>query len=188
MTSKHLIAIVFALAAVCTVPAGAQRLFTRDANVRFDATAPNSPENIEAVNKSGTCVLDKNTGAVEMAVLIKGFLFERALMQDHFNENYLESTKYPKATFKGTIDNPGAVNLGKDGVYKTNATGTLTLHGVAKTVTAPVTFIVKGGKLSASANFAVALADYNIAIPSLVADKVNKTANISISAALEPMQ
>lgn len=187
MSNKHLIAVSFALAAVLAVPASAQKLFTRDANVRFDATAPNSPENIEAVNKSGTCVLDKSSGAVEMAVLIKGFIFERALMQDHFNENYLESTKYPKATFKGAIDNPGTVNTGQDGVYKTNATGTLTMHGVAKPVSAPVTFTVKGGKLSAAVNFSVTLADYNIAIPSLVTDKVNKTAKISISAALDPM-
>ena len=188
MSHKHLTTILLAFAAIFTVPAQAQKLFTRDAVVSFDATSPNSPETIKAVNKSGACVWDKSTGAVEMAVLIKGFLFEQALMQDHFNENYMESTKYPKAIFTGKLDNPGSVDTGKDGTYKVNASGTLAMHGITKNVTAPVTFTVKGGKVSATVNFSVALADYNISIPSLVADKVNKKANISIATNLELMK
>jgi polyisoprenoid-binding protein YceI len=123
-----------------------------------------------------------------MAVLVKGFLFEKALMQEHFNENYLESSTFPKATFKGKLDNASAVNLDKDGTYKVNVTGTLTMHGVTKPVNTPATFTVKGGKLSAAVNLSVLLADYNIAIPSLVGDKVSKTANISIAANLNPMK
>lgn len=176
------------LAAVFAAPVHAQKLFTRDGVVSFDATASNSPEPIKAVSKSGTCVWDKSSGAVEMAVLVKGFLFEKALMQEHFNENYLESTKYPKATFIGKLDNSGSVDMAKDGTYKVNASGTLTMHGVSKTVTAPVTFTVKGGKVSAAVNFSVALADYNISIPSVVADKVNKKVEISIAVNLEPMK
>lgn len=176
------------LVVLCNFPAGAQKFFTRNGIVNFDATAPNSPETIKAVNKSGTCVLDKSSGAVEMAVLVKGFLFERSLMQEHFNENYMESTKYPKATFAGKLDNAGAVDTGKDGTYKVNASGTLTMHGVSKAVSVPVTFTVKAGKVSAAATFSLALADYNVDVPSLVADKVNKKAEISVSAALEPMK
>lgn len=188
MSIKHLAIAAFAFATLLTTPAKAQKLFTRDAAVTFDATAPNSPETIKAANKSGTCVLDKSTGAVEMAVLIKGFLFERSLMQEHFNENYLESTKYPKAIFKGKLDNPASVDTGKDGTYKVNVSGTLEMHGVSKTVASPVTFTVKSGKLSASVNFSVTLADYNISVPSLVADKVNKKADVSIAANLEAMK
>jgi hypothetical protein len=188
MNNKHFFVAALALFIGFSAPVSAQKLFTRDGVVSFDATAPNSPESIKAVNKSGTCVFDKSSGAVEMAVLVKGFLFERALMQEHFNENYLESSTFPKATFKGKIDNPGEVNIDKDGTYKVNATGTMTMHGVTKPVSTPVTFTVKGGKIAAAANFSVALADYSVAIPSLVADKVSKNANISIAANLNPMK
>lgn len=188
MPHKLFVTLVFLLAAIFSAPANAQRLFTRDGVIIFDATAPNSPENIKAVNKSGTCVWDKSSGAVEMAVLVKGFLFEQSLMQEHFNENYLESTKYPKATFTGKLDNPGSVDTGKDGTYKVNVSGSLTMHGVSKNVTAPVTFTVKGGKVSAAVSFSVALTDYGISIPTLVADKVNKKADISITANLELMK
>lgn len=188
MTHKFFLIAAFMLAAVFAAPVHAQKLFTRDGVVSFDATAANSPETIKAVNKSGTCIWDKSSGAVEMAVLVKGFLFEKALMQEHFNENYMESTKYPKATFTGKLDNSGSVDMAKDGTYKVNASGTLTMHGVSKTVTAPVTFTVKGGKVSATVSFSVALADYNISVPSVVADKVNKKVEISIAANLEPMK
>ena len=188
MSHKLLLSVTFLFVAFLAVPAAAQKLFTRDGAVVFDATAPNSPETIKAVNKSGTCVWDKGSGLIEMAVLIKGFLFERSLMQEHFNENYLESTKYPKAIFSGKLDNNSAIDTGKDGVYKSNAVGTLTMHGVSKPVTVPATFTVKSGKVSATVNFSVALADYNIGIPSVVADKVNKKASISIAASLELMK
>lgn len=188
MTYKHLAIVFLAFAGFFALPAQAQKLFTRDGVVSFDATAANSPETIKAVNKSGTCVWDKGSGALEMAVLVKGFLFERALMQEHFNENYMESGKYPKAIFAGKVDNPGSIDTGKDGAYKTNVVGTLTLHGVAKAVTVPVVFTVKGGKLSAAVQFSIALADYNISVPSLVADKVSKKADISIAANFDVMK
>jgi polyisoprenoid-binding protein YceI len=188
MSVKQIVTLAFAAATVLSSPLHAQKLFTRSAKVSFDATAPKSPETVKAVSKSGTCVLDKSAGAVEMAVLIKGFLFEKALMEEHFNENYLESSKYPKATFKGKFDNPASVDTGKDGEYKVTVNGTLEMHGVSKAVNAPVVFTVKNKKLSATANFSVALSDYKIEIPSLVADKLSKTANVSIAADFEPMK
>lgn len=188
MSYKHFSTVALVLATLFAVPMQAQKLFTRNGVVGFDATAASSPEAIKAINKSGTCVWDKSSGAVEMAVLVKGFLFEKALMQEHFNENYLESSTYPKAIFKGKLDQPEAVDISKNGTYKVNSTGTFTMHGVTKTITAPAVFTVKGGKVSTSVDFAVAMTDYNIAIPSLVADKVSKTANINIKADLEPMK
>ncbi|MBL7782542.1 MAG: YceI family protein [Saprospiraceae bacterium] len=184
MSNKFFLVIAISLISGMLVPAQAQKWFTRDGLVSFDATAANSPEEIKAVNKSGTCVLDKSSGALEMAVLIKGFLFERALMQEHFNENYLESSTYPKATFKGKIDNPGALNFDKDGTYSANVSGTMTMHGVSKPLTAPVTFSVKSGKVNATAKITLALADYKVDVPSLVADKVSKTATIQVAAPL----
>jgi polyisoprenoid-binding protein YceI len=155
--------------------------------VRFDATAPNSPEKIEAVAKSNSCIMDQNTGNLEIAVLLKGFQFERALMQEHFNENYLESSRYPKALFRGKIDNLSTVNFAKDGTYKTTVTGTMTLHGTIKNMSAPVVFVVKSGKLTSTSDFSLTLSDYNISIPNLVSDKINKSATIKVEAALEKL-
>lgn len=187
MTRNTFFALLAFAFSLSLTPAGAQKYFSRDGNVRFDATAPSSPEKIEAVNKSGTLVLDKTSGNLEMAVLLQGFLFEKALMQEHFNENYVESSKYPKATFKGKLDNPAQVDFTKDGTYKTTVSGNMILHGVSKTFSAPAVFTVKSGKISANATFSLALADYGISVPSMVSDKVAKQANITINADMNKM-
>lgn len=166
----------------------AQRLFTRDAKVTFDATSKGSPERVDALNKSGTLVLDIASSRVESAVLVSNFLFEKALMQEHFNENYMESSKFPKATFKGKIEDPGKVDFKQDGTYTPMLSGDLTIHGVTKPVKVPATITVKGGKVTATTTFKVALADYGIDIPSVVSDKLAKEAKITIESALEPMK
>jgi len=166
----------------------AQRLFTRNAKVYFDATSKNSPEKVDATNKSGTLVVDVATGRVEAAVLMSNFLFEKALMQEHFNENYMESAKYPKATFKGKIEDPAKVNFAQDGSYNAVLAGDLTVHGITKPVKLPVTIQVKAGKVTANAIFNIALSDYGIDIPSVVRDKLGREARISINSDLEPMK
>ncbi len=166
----------------------AQKFFSRNAIVQFDATTKSSPEQIEAKTNSGTLVVDAATARVEAAVLVKSFLFEKALMQEHFNENYLESSKHPKAIFKGKMDDPTKVNFTKDGTYKVNVSGDMTLHGVTKAVSTPATITVKGSKVSANANFSVALSDYGLSVPSIVSDKLDKAAKISFSADLEAMK
>lgn len=166
----------------------AQRIFTRNANVSFDATSNASLEEVDAKTNTGTLVIDAATGAVEAAVLMKSFQFEKALMQEHFNENYVESSKYPKAVFKGKLYDPSAVKFERDGTYKINVVGNLTMHGKTKPVTAATVFTVKGGKVTATTDFTVALADFDIAIPSLVADKVAKNVKITFGGALEAMK
>ncbi len=168
--------------------AGAQKYFTKTGKISFDATTSSSPEKIEGINKTSTCVLDAKSGAIQFAVLMKGFLFERALMEEHFNENYVESNKFPKAEFKGTISNNEAVNYSKDGTYAVTVKGKLTMHGVTKDVETAGKLVVQGGKIQASATFNAALADYNVAIPGLVADKVAKTAKIGVDCSLEPLK
>lgn len=175
-----------ALAAPALLPA--QRLFTRDAKVYFDATSKNSPERIEATAKSGTLVIDLASSRAEAAILVKSFLFEKSLMQEHFNENYMESSKFPKATFKGKIEDPSKVNFNQDGTYEPTLSGDLTLHGVTKQVKVPVKVNVKSGKATASTAFNVVLSDYGISVPSVVADKLAKEARLSIEATLEPMK
>jgi hypothetical protein len=178
------------LLALACLPAllPAQKYFTRNAKVYFDATNKNSPERVDATSNSGTLVLDMASSRIESAVLIKGFLFEKALMQEHFNENYMESGKFPKATFKGKIDDASKLDLSKDGAYTVNLNGELTIHGVSKQVNTPATFTVKGGQISSKSTFMVSLADYGIEIPSVVSDKLGKQAKVEITAALEPMK
>ena len=164
--------------------ATAQKLFTRDARIQFDSDTP--MEKIQAINKSGTAGLDTETGRMEWKVLIKGFVFEKALMQEHFNENYLESDKIPSATFKGELLNPKDVNFAKNGSYNVRAKGKMTIHGVEKVIEVPGTLVVENGKVRVNTNFKVACADYDIAIPGVVRDKVAKEIAVKVEAVLEP--
>ncbi len=177
-----LLAALVALAA----PAFSQKYFTRDGKVKFSSDA--SVEKIEAVNKSATAVLDAATGKMEWKVLIKGFLFEKALMQEHFNENYLESSKHPSATFKGQIANLNEVNLAKDGTYTAKVTGKMTIHGVERDAETTGTITVGSGSIKVHSNFTVKCSDYGVKIE---AQKVNSIANdikVSVDAALAPMK
>jgi YceI-like domain len=157
----------------------AQRYYTKTGIVSFHAGT--TVEDIDGVNKSTTSIFDVATGQFEFALLVNGFEFRRALMQQHFNEDYLESDKYPKSTFKGQILNISSVNFAKDGTYPVKVKGTLTIHNVSKDIVVPGSFIVENGKVSGKAEFNVVLADYNISIPSLVADKLSKTAKVEVN-------
>ena len=169
-----------------SISANAQdRYITRSAKVHFFSKT--DMENIEAVNTKGTCVVDFKTGQIEVAVLMKAFEFEKELMMEHFNENYVESDKFPKSTFKGTIADIGSVDFGKNGNYPVKIKGQLTLHGITKDVLADGSFEVKEGKLSGKSSFIITLADYKIVVPSVVKDNISKTIKIDISAAFEKM-
>jgi polyisoprenoid-binding protein YceI len=157
-----------------------QKYFTKDGKIHFEASSP--IEKIEASNSKATSVIDLTSGAIEWSVLMKGFTFEKALMQEHFNENYVESTKYPKAIFKGKLSSSSQLKFDKDGVYTADVNGTLDLHGISRTVKAKVTFNVKGSKISANSTFKILLADYGITIPSLVKDKISKETEIKVEA------
>ncbi|HJS53195.1 MAG TPA: YceI family protein [Chitinophagaceae bacterium] len=162
-----------------------QKYFTKNGKINFDATSPGSPERVEAVNKTVTCVIDTKTGNMQFAALMKGFEFERALMQEHFNENYVESDKFPKAEFKGLMADKDAVNYSKDGTYTVKVKGKLTIHGETKDVETDGKFVVQNGRINALADFNIILSDYRVSIPGLVADKVSKTAKISVACQLE---
>ena len=155
-----------------------KRYFTRNAGIHFSAGT--AMEDIDAVNNSATSVIDLTTGQIEFAVLIKGFEFKRALMEDHFNENYLESDKYPKATFKGKLTNLENVNITKDGEYPIRIRGLLDLHGVKKEIESDGLLKVRGSQISASSQLNVLLSDYNISVPKLVQDKISKLVSVKI--------
>lgn len=178
-------AIIAAAALLIAATAAGQKYYTKSGQISFDATSPSSPEKVEGVNRSATCVIDSKSGNMQLAVLMKGFAFERALMEEHFNENYVESTKFPKAEFKGEIKDIEKVDFTKDGTYTVKVKGKLTMHGESNDVETEAKIVVQGGKIKATADFVVKLADYKVSIPGLVADKVSKTAKISVVCSLE---
>jgi polyisoprenoid-binding protein YceI len=141
----------------------AQKYFTREGHISFFSKT--DVEDIDAHNYKATTVYDVGSSAVEVAILLKAFEFKKALMQEHFNENYVESDKYPKATLKANINGFGADKLGKNATHQVTVVGTFNLHGVSKQVNLPATIEVKDGKLMANAVLMVKPADYNIAIP-----------------------
>lgn len=161
------------------------KYFTRNGNVTFNSGT--TLEKIEGINHKAATVLDAATGQVEFTVLIKAFEFERALMQDHFNENYMESDKFPKASFKGTIQNNNDIPYATGGTFKTQVKGDITVHGVTKPLTVNATGEVKDNKLVVKSNFEITLEDYKIDIPSLVKDKVDKQAKIEVDLVLDPL-
>ena len=163
-----------------------EKFYTKSGKISFYSKS--TLENIEAHNKAVTCVLDTKTGNLQFAVLMKGFEFEKALMQEHFNENYVESHKFPKAEFKGQVANYAAIDYNKDGEYPATVKGKLTLHGVTRDVETTGKIVVKGGKLKAGASFNVLLADYNISVPAMVKDNISKSINIAVDCSLDALK
>lgn len=162
-----------------------QKYFSKTGKISFYSDAP--MEKIEAHNSTASTVLDLASGNIEWAVLIQGFKFEKALMQEHFNENYMESNTYPKAKFKGKIDNLSDVNFKKDGTYNVNVSGQLEIHGVSKPISATGVVSVKGGNISVNSKFPIQIQDYDIQIPSVVAEKIAKKVDITVQADYQPM-
>jgi hypothetical protein len=138
--------------------------------------------NIEAKNEKVGVVLNTATGEMVFVVSIKNFVFPDALMQEHFNENYMESDKYPTANFNGKFNEK--IDYSKDGITNVTATGKLKIHNVEHEVTQKGTVTVKDGKIILNAEFNVECKDYNIEIPKVVFDDIAKTILVKIDAAL----
>ncbi len=166
------------LFAVCSL-ATAQKYYTKNGNISFFSKT--SMEDIKADNNQALSVLNVQTGELQFSLLIKSFHFEKALMEEHFNENYMESAKYPKSGFKGNIADVSKVNFTTDGTYPVTVSGDLTMHGVTNKVSTSGKIIVKGGKITGTAVFKIALADYKIEIPKLVENNISKTIEITVN-------
>jgi YceI-like domain len=129
-----------------------------------------SLEDIKAENNQVYVIIDAGKKNIALTLLLKSFTFEKELMQVHFNENYVESDKYPKSSFVGSYT--GDVPLDKNGVYNVTVKGNLSLHQVTRAIEMPATLEVKGGKILGNCTFKVRPEDYNISIPSIVRDKI----------------
>jgi hypothetical protein len=137
-------------------------------------------EEIEGHNRQVVSVLDLASGDLQYSLLVKSFEFKVALMQEHFNENYMESDKIPKSSFKGKITNLNKIDFKKNGIYPAEVSGDLTIHGVTKPVTTAGTIEVKDQTITTRAKFTVSPKDYNIVIPSLVEEKIAKTIDVNV--------
>lgn len=157
---------------------------TRNGKISFVASTP--LETIDAINNEVLSIIDVKKGELAFAVLIKGFHFERALMEEHFNENYMESTRLPKATFSGKLVNLGGFDLKKDGTYPIQVEGDLTIHGVTKKFATPGELIVKDGKLSSKSSFKLIPQDFNIDIPAVVRDKIAPEIEVRVECTYQP--
>lgn len=159
----------------------AQKMMTRDGEIKFDASMPNLVE-IAATNKTASCILDVTTGDLATLALVKSFKFKSPLMEEHFNENYMESSKYPKATFKGKILNLGKIDKTKNSY---DAEGDLTIHGVTKKVKIKVNLVQNAGKINLTSNFTVKAKDYNVEIPNLVKENFAENIKVALNFDLE---
>jgi hypothetical protein len=142
-------------------------------------------EDIEATNKNPIIAYKPETGDLQSSVVMTQFKFKAALMEEHFNENYVESEKYPSATFKGKVNEK--VDLTKDGETKVTVTGKMTLHGVTKDMTADGTITKKGEDIIVHSVFKIKIADYNIKVPSLYVQNIAEVVDVTTHAVLEPL-
>ena len=181
---KHIAILFFLL--IAGYSANAQKYMTKNGFIGFYSHTP--MEDIKADNNQVAGVLDAGTGEMVFQVLIKSFHFERALMQEHFNENYMESEKYPKATFKGKITDLSAVNFSKNGTYAVTVDGDLTIHNVTNKISIKGTIEVITGGINASSKFNIVPEDYKIEIPSVVREKISKKLEVTISMKYTPVE
>ena len=171
--------IVLIVCIVLSAHSFAQKFYTKNGLVSFYSKA--TVEDITADNNEVLSVINTATGDMQFSLLNTGFHFKKALMEEHFNEDYMESDKYPKSTFKGKITNLSAINFTKDGIYNTAVTGDLTMHGVTNTITTNGTITIKNGAVSATSKFKIKLTDYKIVIPSVVKNNIAETIDITVS-------
>lgn len=162
--------------------ASAQIYMAKTCVVSFFSAAP--MENIEAVNKAAKPILNTSTNEIAVRVTITGFKFESPLMEEHFNENYMESEKYPHATFKGKIQEN--IDYTKDGEHKVTVKGALDMHGVSKDRTIDGVLSIKGGVITITTKFNVHVADHKIEVPSMYVKNIAEDVEVKLNTTLEP--
>ena len=172
--------IIFSLIIItCCSNIAAQKYFTKNGSISFFSKT--AIEDIKADNNQVMAVINTQNGELQFSLLTKGFHFKKALMEEHFNKDYMESDKFPKSTFKGIITDITKVNFTKDGTYSTTVTGDLSLHGVTKKVTAASSIIIKSGKITGTSKFAVSLSDYAVSVPKVYKDNIAKSIEITVT-------
>lgn len=161
----------------------AQQIYiSRNASISFFSSTV--MEDIEGISNTANSAIDIKSGNILFKVSNTSFQFKKKLMQEHFNENYMESDKYPYCTFNGKIND--AANLSKDGTYQVNVSGTLSIHGVDKVYQSKVVIVVDKSRITAKTVFKVKIEDHQIKIPSLVFKNIAEYVEVRVSAVYQP--
>lgn len=156
----------------------AQALYkATDGEISFFSEAP--IENMSAVNKEVKALINAKNAEVAFIVTNVGFKFEKPLMEEHFNENYMESHKYKVSVFKGKIIDK--IDFSKEGTYKVTAKGTLDIHGVKVEREINGTLVISNGKITLTSEFDVALKDHKIKIPKVVVKNIAEIVQVTVT-------
>ncbi len=178
--------VVFAILMFSSLIAvGQSKFFTKTGYIDFYSKSP--MEDISAKNEQASSIFDAQTGKMVIAVLMKSFRFEKALMEEHFNENYVESDLYPKASFSGEITDFQNLNFVEGKPVKVTLSGQLSIHGVTRKVTEEGTITKTKDGYTADSQFYIKLDDYNVKIPSLVKDNISNNILITVKFSYLPM-
>ena len=161
-------------------PLLAQKYMTRNAEVYFFSDK-DAVEVVEATNNQVGAVIDLEAGEIAFQIQMRAFHFDIALMEEHFNENYVESELYPKATFRGSF-----VKLPKDlnTPQTLTVSGTMEFHGIKKEIEIQVILSLKDVVLQGDAKFYLLCSDFNIDIPKIVSDKIANSIEVTVNASL----
>ncbi len=175
--------LIYVIAFIAVIPvAKAQMFSSTQSQVSFFSKTP--VEDIKAESKDIKALINVKTNDVAFLIGNTSFQFENKLMQEHFNEKYMESEKYPMSTFKGKINE--RVDFTKDGVYNVTVTGMLNIHGVEKVRTITGVITVSNGTIHIKSDFKVLVKDHNIEIPKLVLAKIAEEISVMVDANLSP--
>lgn len=181
MISMKNFKLLFVSSLLCfSLGAAAQKFTLEKSIVKFYSAA--TIENIEATNTKAVSIFNAATAEVAFVIPIKEFEFEKQLMKEHFNEKYLESEKYPKATFQGKFSD----FVVKEGEQRAVAQGKLTIHGVTEEIEAPGTISMTGNIVTAQAKFKIKLEDYKIKIPQLLWQNIAEEVEVTVEFIYKP--
>jgi hypothetical protein len=169
------------LAITACLTAGAQIYKSKDKGVSINFFSETPMENIDAKSVLGSSLINTMTDSIAFRVPISSFQFEKSLMQEHINDNYMESSKYPNGTFRVKINEK--IDFKKDGVHKVTCTGKLLIHGVEQLRTIPGTLTIKGDDVALDSQFLVKLVDHRIDVPKVVFEKIAENIKVTVKAA-----
>ncbi len=181
---KNIIALFF-LSVLMLNTQAQDKFLTKTGNIKFYSHT--LVEDITAEIDNAGSIINSETGEVIISLTMINFDFEKKLMQEHFNENYVESEKYPKSGFKGSITNNDEVDYGKKGTYKVTVKGDMTIHGVTNTLSTEGTIEVVKGGIVAKTTFKLNPEDYDIKIPKIVRNKIANDLEITVNMSYSPI-
>jgi hypothetical protein len=177
-------ALLFTIAATISTCSFAQIYMAKTCEISFFSKTP--VEDIDAVNKAAKPLLNTANGDVQIKIVMTAFVFVKPLMQEHFNENYVESEKFPNAFFKGKINEK--IDYTKDGEHKVTVTGKFTIHGVEQDRTIDGTLTIHGQEITLASAFKIKFDDYKVVIPGLYKGVIPPDTDVKLNAVLEPFK